>query len=105
MALLAIVGLLFSTPPRLLQIPRVLPDYSEEARRARVEGTVVLSVTIGTDGLVKEITVAKSLGYGLDESAMKAVRTWKFTPATNDQGNAAESNIPIECNFYLLTKE
>ena len=96
---LGLVGLLFAAPARLSPKKRVEPVYSEEAREAHISGRVVLSVTIGTNGRVKYVKVVKSLGFGLDENAVRAIHTWEFSPATNDEGIAVESTIPIECHF------
>jgi TonB family protein len=57
------------------------PRYSKEARKNHIVGTVVLSLTIGTDGKPTNIQVAKSLGFGLDENAVDAVRHWRWDPA------------------------
>ena len=77
------------------------PEYTEEARSAKLQGTVVLSTTIGTDGRAGNIQVLKSLGLGLDEKAMEAVRQWKFRPAMQD-GKPIESTHQVEVNFRLL---
>ena len=76
------------------------PEYSPEARAAKYQGTVVLYVTIGTDGLVRNIKVLKSLGLGLDEKAIEAVQGWRFKPAQQD-GNPIEFNSAIEMNFRM----
>jgi TonB family protein len=102
--LLGVLSFFSAHPPRLSNNKREEPEYSEEARRAHISGQVVLSVTVGTDGLVTDVKVVKSLGYGLDESAVKAIRTWVFKPGTNDDGTAIESSIPIECNFKVLER-
>ena len=62
-------------------ISKVEPSYSEEARKAKFQGTVVLSVTVGTDGRASHIQVQRSLGLGLDEKAIEAVKQWRFKPA------------------------
>ena len=99
-AVLALAGLLSAAPARLRK--HVEPEYSEEARKAHISGLVVLRVTIGADGHVRNVKVVKSLGHGLDENAVRAIRTWEFYPATDEQGNAVESTIPIECNFSFF---
>jgi TonB family protein len=86
------------TPPRVLYDPD--PDYSEEARKAKFQGTVVLWVIVGPDGRPRDITVQRSLGMGLDEKAVEAVRNWKFEPAKKD-GQAVAVQIAIEVNFRL----
>jgi len=85
-------------PPKVLYDPD--PDYSEAARRAKYQGTVVLWVIVGADGRPREISVRRSLGMGLDEKAVEAVRRWKFDPAKKD-GQAVAVQISIEVNFRL----
>jgi periplasmic protein TonB len=98
-AVLALAGVLSAAPARLKPQKRVAPEYSEEARKANISGLVALSVTIGADGFVRNVKVVKSLGHGLDENAVRAIRTWEFYPAMDEQGNAVESTITIECHF------
>ena len=76
------------------------PEYSEEARKAKYQGTVVLWVVVGADGRPHDLRVTRSLGLGLDEKAMEAVRTWKFEPAKKD-GQAVAVQVNIEVNFRL----
>jgi len=78
------------------------PEYSQEARRARVEGTVALSLVVDKDGMAKNITVAKRLGFGLDEKAVEAVEEWRFVPGQKD-GNPVPVLATIQVNFRLLT--
>ncbi len=85
-------------PPKVLYDPD--PDYSDAARRAKYQGTVVLWVVVGADGRPHEISVRRSLGMGLDEKAVEAVRRWKFDPAKKD-GQAVAVQISIEVNFRL----
>ncbi len=84
--------------PRALFAPD--PEYSEEARKAKFQGTVVLWVVVGPDGRPHDIRVQRSLGMGLDEKAMDAVRTWKFDPARKD-GQPVAVQINVEVNFRL----
>jgi TonB family protein len=84
--------------PRILFAPD--PDYSEEARKAKYQGTVVLWVVVGPDGRPRDIRVQRSLGLGLDEKAMEAVKTWKFEPARKD-GQPVAVQINVEVNFRL----
>jgi TonB family protein len=76
------------------------PEYSEEARKAKYQGTVVLWVVIGPDGRPHDIRVQRTLGMGLDEKAIEAVRTWKFDPARLN-GNPVAVQINVEVNFRL----
>jgi TonB family protein len=66
------------TPPRVLS--KTEPVYTDEARSAKIEGAVELSVEIDTDGLTQNIRVVRSLDEGLDRSAVAAVRQWRFKP-------------------------
>ncbi len=84
--------------PRTLFAPD--PEYSEEARKAKYQGTVVLWVVVGPDGRTHDIRVQRSLGLGLDEKAVEAVRRWKFEPARKD-GQPVAVQVNIEVNFRL----
>ncbi len=77
------------------------PQYSEEARVARLQGGVVMSVIIGTDGLVQEPRVVRGLGLGLDENAIEAISQWQFKPGTRD-GQPVKVAATIEVNYRLL---
>jgi protein TonB len=77
------------------------PEYSEEARKAKYQGVVVLSVIIGPDGRPRDIRVARTVGLGLDEKAVEAVKTWRFEPAKKDnQPVAVAVNIEVSFNLY-----
>ncbi|MGH9521086.1 MAG: energy transducer TonB [Terriglobales bacterium] len=84
--------------PRALFAPD--PEYSEEARKAKYQGTVVLWVVVGPDGRPRDIRVQRTLGMGLDEKAIEAVRSWKFEPAKKD-GQPVAVQINVEVNFRL----
>jgi TonB family protein len=84
--------------PRAIYQPD--PEYSEEARKAKYQGTVVLWVVVGPDGRSHEIRVQRSLGLGLDEKAVEAVRLWRFEPAKKD-GVPVAVQINVEVNFRL----
>ena len=84
--------------PRVLYAPD--PEFSEEARKAKYQGTVVLWMVIGTDGRAKEIRVQRSLGMGLDEKAVTAVKGWRFEPAKKD-GIPVAVQVNVEVNFHL----
>jgi len=80
---------------------RVDPEYSEEARKAKYSGTVLLAITVDTEGHARDIHVVKSLGMGLDEKAVEAVAKWKFKPGMKG-GMAVNVRAQIEVNFRLL---
>ncbi len=77
------------------------PEYSDEARQAKFQGTVMLWVVVGADGRAHEIRVQRSLGMGLDEKAIASVRGWKFAPGTKD-GVPVAVQVNIEVVFRLL---
>jgi TonB family protein len=86
------------TPPRLSNKKRVEPQCSENAIRDHISGLVKLRAVVGIDGHVRGVEVVRSLGYGLDENAVDAVRTWEFQPALKN-GEPVEATVPIECEF------
>ena len=76
------------------------PEYSEEARKAKYSGTSIVSLIVGPDGLPRNITVSRSVGLGLDEKAIEAVKQWKFKPAEKD-GKPVAVEISVEVSFNL----
>jgi TonB family protein len=86
------------TPPRATYMPD--PEYSEEARQAKLQGTCVLSLVVDTDGKPRDIAVVRKLGKGLDENAVETVRTWKFEPARKD-GLPVAIQIQIKVSFSV----
>jgi TonB family protein len=76
------------------------PEFTEEARRAKHQGTVMLALIVGADGLTRDIRVVHRLGMGLDEKAIESARQWKFQPATKD-GRPVAVAINIEVDFTL----
>jgi len=86
------------TAPTILS--RVEPEYSEDARRARHQGTVVLDAIVRRDGTVEILNVVRGLGYGLDENAIEALRQWRFNPGRKN-GQPVDIRLYIEVNFTL----
>jgi periplasmic protein TonB len=84
--------------PRPVSTPD--PEYSEEARKAKYQGTCVLWLVVGPDGRPRDIKIARSLGLGLDEKAIEAVRQWRFEPAMKD-GKPVAVQINVEVSFRL----
>lgn len=84
--------------PRAISTPD--PEYSEEARKAKVQGVVTLYAVIGPDGRPRDLRVMRALGMGLDEKALEAVRNWRFEPAKKD-GQAVSVMVNIEVRFSL----
>ncbi len=78
------------------------PPYTEEARKAKLQGIVTLRVMIGADGRARRIQVVKGLGLGLDEQASQAVRGWHFAPARDARRQALPIWVTIETRFQLL---
>ena len=76
------------------------PEYSEEARKAKYQGVCVLWLVVGPDGRPRDIRVARTLGLGLDEKAIEAVKTWRFEPAMKDNRPVAVQ-INVEVSFRL----
>lgn len=85
--------------PRAIYTPE--PEFSEEARKAKYQGVVVLNIIVGVDGRVHSPRVVRSLGMGLDEKAVEGVKTWKFDPSKKDgRPVAVEMNIEVAFNLY-----
>ncbi len=87
------------TAPKL--ISKIEPEYSQEARIAKYQGTVTLRVAIGPDGMAHNIQVLRGLGLGLNEKAVAAITQWKFNPGTKD-GQPVTVMANIEINFRLF---
>jgi TonB family protein len=85
-------------PPRPVSAPN--PPFSDEARRAKYQGTAVLSVVVDKTGQVRSVRIVRPLGMGLDQRAVEAVSEWRFRPATDD-GEPVDRRIRIEVDFHL----
>jgi protein TonB len=81
-------------------VHRIDPEYSEEARKARFEGTVLLAAIVRRDGRVEVLNLLRSLGFGLDQNAIDALRKWRFRPGTKD-GQAVDVRLNIEVSFHI----
>jgi periplasmic protein TonB len=77
------------------------PPYSEEARKAKYQGTVVLHIIVDAQGNVNDARVLRPLGLGLDEKAVETVRTWKFKPALRN-GSPVAVQVMVEVSFRLF---
>jgi protein TonB len=86
------------TPPRVLR--EVKAGYSEEARRANLEGEVVLEIVVRRDGSVSDVRLLAGLPHGLNERAIAAVRQWRFAPATR-LGQAVDVIVEVAVEFKL----
>lgn len=85
-------------PPGALETPD--PQYSETARQAKMNGTVILAVAINAAGTVDAVKVVQSAEPSLDANAVDAVKRWRFTPATKD-GKPVPVQLSVETNFRL----
>jgi periplasmic protein TonB len=86
------------TPPRPIFSPD--PEFSEEARKAKYQGTCTLMIIVATDGRPTNIRVVNSLGMGLDEKAIETVKTWRFEPGLKD-GHPVNVEMAVEVDFHL----
>jgi len=84
--------------PQLIYDPE--PEYSEEARKQKYQGVVVLQVIVGEDGRPRDVRIARSVGLGLDEKAQEAVRQWRFAPGIMN-GRPVAVLVNIQVNFRL----
>ena len=91
------------TPVAPTLIYKVEPEYTEEARAAHYQGTVLLYTRITPDGRPTELRVLRGLGLGLDEKALECVAKWRFKPGTKD-GQPVSTEAQIEVNFRLLDR-
>jgi protein TonB len=86
------------TPPRPIFSPD--PEFSEEARKAKYQGTCTLMIVVAADGRPTNIRVVNSLGMGLDEKAIETVKTWRFEPGLKD-GHPVNVEMAVEVDFHL----
>jgi TonB family protein len=97
-------GRQFQFPVAGVQAPAVVtqadPEYTPAAKKAGVEGTMLLYVEVGADGRAHSIRVLKGLGYGLDAKAINAMRDWRFLPGTKN-GAPVMTPAAIEVKFRL----
>lgn len=85
-------------PPTAVR--RVPPMYSARAKRMGIEGDVVLRVMVDESGSVQDVTVLEGLGFGLTEEAIRAVKRWRFQPATSG-GIPIASDVDVKISFKL----
>ncbi|MDQ2898879.1 MAG: M56 family metallopeptidase [Acidobacteriota bacterium] len=86
------------TPPKVLH--KVDPTYTEDARDAKIEGTILLTVEVMPDGTAQNVQVQRGIDAGLDNNAVSAVQQWRFQPGMKD-GQAVTVAATIEVNFRL----
>jgi TonB family protein len=78
------------------------PQYSDEAREAKLQGAVTLLVLVGADGRASQIRVVRGIGLGLDDRAVQAIRRWKFVPALDASRHAVPAWVTVEAVFRLF---
>ncbi len=88
------------TEPKVVK--EVKPQYTQAAKKAKVQGQVDVAAVVKADGTVGDVRVTKSLDqkYGLDEQAVKAVKQWQFEPGKKD-GKPVPVEVTIELTFTL----
>ncbi len=84
--------------PRPIETPD--PAYTEEARRAKIQGTCILGLIVDANGHPRDIRVIRGLGYGLDAKALETVKQWVFEPARKD-GQPVNVEVSVEVGFRL----
>jgi len=87
------------TPPKI--VSKVSPAFPEEARKARIDGVVILECAIGADGSVGEIKAVRSEPMGLTEAAINAVSQWRYEPARNAKGKAVAVTSTVTISFMF----
>jgi TonB family protein len=86
-------------PPRPTYQPN--PEYSDQARKKKIQGSVLISLTVDEQGQPTNLHLERSLGYGLDEKALDCVSQYRFEPATKPDGTPVPAHIAIEVSFHL----
>lgn len=77
------------------------PPYSEEARKAKYQGVVMVEAVVSLDGHLSKVRILKSPGLGLDENTIATVKTWRCKPSIGPNGKPVPSLVPIEVTFHL----
>jgi TonB family protein len=85
-------------------ISRVEPEYSSEALLAKLEGSVIINVSVAPDGTITDLQILKPLGLGLDEAALRGVRLWRFTPAPGVIPLTLQFRLPSRSSGWHVTK-
>jgi periplasmic protein TonB len=90
----------------VLSLPRCAycpdPQYTDEAREAKLQGKVTLQVLVGADGRAAQVRIVQGIGLGLDERAAQAIRGWKFVPAQDAGRHPVPAWITVEAIFRLF---
>ena len=88
-------------PPKVIY--NVPPEFSQEARKKKISGVVVIGLEVDEEGNPVGVHVIRGVGHGLDEKAMEAVSQYRFKPATRN-GTPVRVQLKIEVNFQIFTK-
>ncbi len=94
-------GRIRGTVTQPVVLVKIEPEYSDEARRAKLQGVVMLYIEVDTNGQARNFRVTQSLGLGLDEKAIEAVKQWKFRPGSIN-GKPVVTTALIQVSFRLL---
>jgi TonB family protein len=84
--------------PKPIYIPE--PDFSDHARKKKIQGTVKLAGYVGTDGAFHDVHITQPLEKSLDDNALAATERWKFHPCTKD-GRPVNCHLEVEIGFHL----
>ncbi len=84
-----------------VEIYRIEPEFSEEARKAKIGGDMLINPWVDRSGRVTHVSVVRGLGIGLDEKAIEAVRQFRFKPAM-ENGKPVTVEINIDVNFQIF---
>jgi TonB family protein len=87
-----------ASAPRATHTPD--PEFSQEARSAKYQGTMTVSFVVDASGAVRDIAIKSPLGLGLDEKAVEALSAWSFEPGTRN-GKPVSVELMVEVNFHL----
>lgn len=101
------LGTVYRVEPHVVSAPRAVnspaPEYSEEARRAGLQGSAILWLVVDATGAARDVQIQRPLGLGLDEKAVERIRTWTFEPGKKD-GQSVPVKINIEVSFRLYER-
>jgi TonB family protein len=78
------------------------PEYTEEARKEKLQGIVTLEVLVRADGRAGQVKIVKGLGLGLDERAVNAVKAWRFDPARDAARSPIATWVTVETTYRLF---
>ena len=98
------VGNVYRAEPHIVSAPRAVdspaPDYSDEGRRAKLEGSMVVWLVVDPTGTARDLQIQRPLGLGLDEKAVERISTWQFEPGKKD-GQPVPVKINVDVSFRL----